>query len=200
MPPIKPAMTEPEMGFLNRYLADCQGPYFEFGCGGSTYYASLYRQIQPITSVESSQEWIKFVSNLPLVNQLIQQRVLKFIYIDINADNHHLGYPKDDSKKELWPEYSRSILTVSPYQKPKMVLIDGRFRVACALHTLSMIETETPVLIHDYRDRPHYHCLTQFYTIVDRCETFVALKKKDNRGGDTSQVEKMIKTYELDPR
>ena len=172
MPYLKPLMSGAELAFFNRYLADCKGHYFEFGAGGSTCYAALYRQIQPISSVESSHEWIGKVSDDPLIKDLLTQSIIRFIHIDINGDVNNFGYPKDESKKESWPLYSRSICE-SKTTPPKLMLIDGRFRVACALHSLSIIDSETVVLVHDYRDRKHYHCLLQFYVIIDQCETFV---------------------------
>jgi len=57
----------------------------------------------------------------------------------------------------------------SPWQhgsvKPDLVLIDGRFRVACFLHSLLAAEPGTPILFDDYSNRPHYHLVEESYPI-----------------------------------
>jgi hypothetical protein len=52
---------------------------------------------------------------------------------------------------------------------PDLVLIDGRFRVACALKVFNMLRLQTgwTVVIDDYADRPKYH-ESEDYAQVDR--------------------------------
>ena len=58
-----------------------------------------------------------------------------------------------------------------------MILIDGRFRVACALNVLKHINRDTYVYIHDFTDRPKYHVLLNYYEIVDKADRLVKLRK-----------------------
>lgn len=44
------------------------------------------------------------------------------------------GYPKNTTVNESWLSYSRAILTYG--LEADLVLVDGRFRVACALHAV----------------------------------------------------------------
>ena len=46
--------------------------------------------------------------------------------------------------------------------KPDLVLIDGRFRVACFLHSRLAAEAGTPSLFDDYTNRPQYHLVEEF--------------------------------------
>ena len=50
--------------------------------------------------------------------------------------------------------------------KPDLVLIDGRFRVACFLHSLLAADAGTPLLFDDYTNRPHYHLVEEFCPIA----------------------------------
>ena len=51
--------------------------------------------------------------------------------------------------------------------KPDLVLIDGRFRVACFLHSLLAAAPATPILFDDYTNRPHYHLVEEFCPIAE---------------------------------
>ena len=190
--PLIPRMSTEEIGLLDTCLNMCRGNYFEFGCGGSTYKASTYQSINHITSVDSSRSWIDVVSNEQPVCSAIKACTLKFIHIDINANDSNWGYPKDKSKLENWSLYSRAIN--SENMKYDLVLIDGRFRVSCALHTLSSINPSSLVLIHDYTVRPQYHCVEKFYDKLLTVDTMVVLRKKSTL--DASLLQSMIQKYE----
>lgn len=190
MDKLQPRMTPNEINLFNSLLKSCKGSYFEFGGGGSTYHACMYPNIHSITTVESDKKWIDKLK----VNDLIatQSNKIKFIYIDINADNSAWSIPKDNSKRENFPQYSKAIK--SNGQIYDLVLIDGRFRVACALHTLGVINDQSVVLIHDYKIRPQYQVIEQFYNIVSCVDTLYVFKKKPIY--DSKLLDSMIKTYE----
>jgi len=52
--------------------------------------------------------------------------------------------------------------------KPDLVLIDGRFRVACFLHSLLNAEPGTRIIFDDYNNRPHYHLVEEFCPTEER--------------------------------
>jgi hypothetical protein len=184
---LVPRMSQLEIGVLKSYLGLCRGHYYEFGCGGSTYIASLFPNIQSITSVDSSRKWIH------IVHDQIAHKKVNMIYIDINGNDENWGKPKDKSKICNWPAYSNSIKSTN--QLYDLVLIDGRFRVACALNTLSMIHPSSIVLIHDYNDRAYYHVIEQFYEILTKVDSMVVLKKKAKY--DMFLVQSILKKYSL---
>jgi len=189
MTTLKPAMTDNEIRFLESYFGKCSH-YFEFGCGGSTYNACKHSNIQTIESVESSQQWINKLSSNPLISS--SKNKIQFHYIDINADNNKFGRPKDSSKKQNWALYSRQI-NKTP-KKYDLVLIDGRFRVACALHTLDSIDPSGIVLIHDYTNRPYYYIVEKFYNRVAVVEKLCAFQKKP--AYDQKLLKQLIAKYE----
>jgi len=186
-------MSGNEIKFFKQCLEQCQSSYFEWGCGGSTCAACDYRNIHKVISVESSLQWIGKVMNVPAIASAIRAGGVNFIYIDINADETNYGRPKDTSKRANWPQYSRAIKR--NLNKYGLILIDGRFRVACALHALDHIEANGLMLVHDYTNRPHYHCIEQFYDKVAAYGTLTAFKKKSEY--DHTQLLALIKKYEL---
>ena len=59
-------------------------------------------------------------------------------------------------------------------------MIDGRFRVACALDIFSKINYNTAVLIHDYEPRNPYHILEKFYIKIYSWDTLALFLKNPN--------------------
>ena len=57
-----------------------------------------------------------------------------------------------------------------------IVLIDGRFRVACAIDIYRKITNDTLVLLHDY-ERKQYHVLEQFYIKLQIWDSLVLFIK-----------------------
>lgn len=123
MPVMMPAA---EVEMLSLALEGCH-EYFEFGLGGSTLLAYNKSNCK-INGVDSSKEWVDNVLALiPDKNRVCLS------YIDIGPIKE-FGYPVSGDKKECWDQYSKSIHNLA--KAPDVVLIDGRFRVACAIQTV----------------------------------------------------------------
>ena len=73
------------------------------------------------------------------------------------------------------------------------MLIDGRFRVACALATIMNCKKSTKIMIHDYTFRQYYHILEEFLDIVETIDTLVVFKIKNNV--DMKKVEELYNEY-----
>ena len=174
---------------FRRYLSGAS-IVFEWGCGKTTEIAARYcasdkNSVKEVHSVDSHNFWIE---------ELKSKKVkAKFYYVDINAKKK-LGHPKDKSKIKNWPAYSGKILELST--PPDLVLVDGRFRVACALKLVSVLPKHGFLLVHDW-NRKAYHVITAFYDIVEVCGRFCVLKKKG--AIDQERLKAMIKRYELVP-
>ena len=81
--------------------------------------------------------------------------------------------------------------------KLDLILIDGRFRVACCLKCFNKISDECIIAFDDFLDRPQYHIVLDYYEIVEKTNnnSLVFLKKKAASGPE----EELIKKYELIP-
>ena len=81
-----------------------------------------------------------------------------------------MGYPADNTTFALWPKYSNEGLGKCHAEaKHRMVLVDGRFRVACFLKLLLAMDEEsasTSILIHNYR-WPQYHVIEEFADLIE---------------------------------
>ena len=83
---------------------------------------------------------------------------------------------------------------IKNYDKIDTILIDGRFRVACALNIYPYISIKTRVLFDDFLNRQEqYGIILKYYSIEKHFGNMVLLKKIDNIDIDNNIIEK----YEL---
>ena len=132
--------------------------YFEFGSGGSTNIASYYKI--KTYSVESNAKW----------HNKLKKNGIKANYITIDLKAKNLGYPGNNTNMNDWKKY---IQAYKNSYNADIILIDGRFRVACALDIFSKIKNDTIILIHDYEPRKEYHILEKFYIKVNHWDSYI---------------------------
>jgi len=165
---MNPWMTPGEQLVFAKYL-DYSTDYFEFGSGGSTVWANLRENIKSIKSIESDPEYVK------KIKELAPRADIQWVFIGNIKEG---GHPVDKSYYENWQLYYNSYRDRKT--DPDLILIDGRFRVACAL-TVCLYSTSSniTVLIHDFKIRPYYHILLNFFTMVEEIENLIVLKIKE---------------------
>jgi len=149
--------------------------YFEFGSGGSTVYASNH--CQNVYSIESDKSWYENV----VQNTNKTKCNVQCIHVDIETKPNNWGYPGDNCSNDKKRLYSNMFTSITNYDKVDTILIDGRFRVACALNILPYINSDTRVLFDDFLNRQHqYKIVLDYYNIVKSVDNMVLLQKKDN--------------------
>jgi protein O-GlcNAc transferase len=114
-------MSSPEQALFRKSL-DSATHYFEYGCGGSTWQACTKDNLISVTSVESDLAWIQKVVDT------CQASKLKTIHTNIGPTKAW-GFPIS-KPNQSWEHYSKAFDQRHP--ETNLVLIDGRFRVACA--------------------------------------------------------------------
>lgn len=187
----------PELGandikMFYRYL-DKATVYFEYGSGGSTYQANLRPNIQKIYTVESDKTWMN------KLNSLINNKKITYIYNDMGTKPRTWGYPSKKCVKSNLINYSEHIRNLSVEERSKidLVMIDGRFRVACCLKCFEVINDDCYIIFDDFLHRKKYHIILNYYDIIEKTEDkrMVILRKKKN----ISIPDDLIKNYELIP-
>lgn len=126
--------------------------YGEYGCGLSTIFVSNNSRAI-IHSVDTSNEWINRT-----FRQMENIDLLELRHVDVGPLGDW-GFPLSYEKRENFQAYM-----MSPWerlQSPDMVLIDGRFRVACFLTTMLRARPGTAVIFDDYPERPPYHLVEE---------------------------------------
>ena len=160
--------------------------YFEYGSGSSTLVANDLNK--KFISIELDKRYYLELKKKVKNNQL------KFFNIGPVGE---FSYPIFKLKKKI-VNYVNSInnyLSVKDY--PDLILIDGRFRIACCLNILKHIQKKSLkvlILLDDYEKRESYKILNKFFKVksIGRMAILKALKRKVS--------DKTFNEYLNDPR
>lgn len=127
----------------------------EYGGGGSTFLASSMNK--KIFCVESDKKWSDLISKQ--TNAIVH-------YVDIGPTKKY-GHPKDFSNKKNWTNYPNSIWDIKNFEQPDLILIDGRFRVACFLISCLRTNKKIKILFDDF-DRKEYQIVKNNFKINEK--------------------------------
>jgi tetratricopeptide (TPR) repeat protein len=138
--------------------------FLEYGAGGSTILAAA-RGVNHVYSVESDQAFFQDIERQ--INEMNTKSKFHPVYVDLGKTGK-FGYPEDKSKVKAWPNYPTNVWhrLSQEGQTPDLILVDGRFRVACFLASLLSCQTGTYLMFDDYYDRPHYHVAEKYAKVV----------------------------------
>lgn len=132
----------------------------EYGSGSSTLFCAL-NEISVI-SIESDLNFLNYLKNE--INFFAPNNTsIKLLHANI-GNTKEFGYPEDDKSIRLFPQYASLPWYSSIVNEvhPDLVLIDGRFRVACMLATMANITKPTKVIFDDYVGRDYNQIIEQF--------------------------------------
>lgn len=144
--------------------------YLEFGAGGSTVRAALLGKFG--MSIEGDPHYARDVRRkLKKIPNKID-----LIAVDIGG-TEQWGFPKDRATSEAnlakWAEYVNLPFRKLEHGFFDLVLIDGRFRAACALRTIAEArkrDAKVRILVDDYDNpedpRPYYKVIEQYAPLV----------------------------------
>ena len=182
-------MNTNDIPIFYKYL-DKSTSYLEYGSGGSTYQASLRTNIKSIISVESDLQWHDKLQTL-----IPNKEHIVFKYCDMQTLPDTWGYPGAKSTPTDWIKYSNVIcdLDKAVSNSIDLILIDGRFRVACCLKCFEHINDTCYIAFDDFLDRSYYHIVLNYYDIVEKHTRLVILKKK----ACDKPAKELIEKYEL---
>jgi len=135
--------------------------YAEYGVGKSSLWV-LANTGATIFAVDTSQYWID------QVRSKAGDSAARFDidWVDLGPIGW-AGRPKNYAKRASFQRYIES-----PWkrgQKPKVILVDGRFRVACFLYSLASADPGSTILFDDYKEREQYHVVEEFLEPTRYC-------------------------------
>lgn len=148
--------------------------YGEYGCGASTIWAANHTALE-VTSVDTSKAWLDHVQT-----KIIRTDAIKAVHVDLGPLGDW-GRPDGYQYRQRFIDYVEG-----PWMEGKsfdLVLIDGRFRMACFLTTLLRARPGTRILFDDYVERKHFHVAEQFlesFRRNDRQAAFIVPEKLDH--------------------
>ena len=151
--------------------------YFEYGCGGRTYQASIRKNIKKIYTVDSDIQWLNTIKDK------IKHKNITYIFNDMNTSPNNAGYPGNNCTDIQKINYSNQIrqLSKNEQQSINVVFINGRFRVACCFKCYDIINDNCIIVFNDFLNRPKYHIVLDYFKIVQQTTNnrMVILKKKN---------------------
>ncbi|MBA4489960.1 hypothetical protein H1S04_04165 [Paracoccus sp. S1E-3] len=129
----------------------------EYGSGGSTAFAATECAAR-VLSIESDREWAAQLRRWIDAQGVPPGRVT-VQHCDIGP-TRSWGRPTDSDRWDRFWTYPYA-LWQDPGFDPDLVLIDGRFRIACLAATMLHCRKPLTVLFDDYIDRPYYHVVEE---------------------------------------
>lgn len=134
--------------------------YFEWGSGSTTVMSDA--MARRVVSIEGSELWYRHMKEKHTFHSHTHLQ-----YVGI-GETRAFSWPLDPSQGHDY------IHAIEHHPLQDVVLVDGRFRVACALAAFSRLSEHGIVLVHDF-ERKNYHTLLKYYHITSRAENMVAL-------------------------
>jgi len=161
-------MHEAEKAVIEKYLKP-ESVVMEWGSGGST--VEFAKKVKRYYSVEHNYDWYQEVKAAAPPNVTLFYKPGKEI-----PEHYH------QSEYKHYPEYLDVVYEIG--KQFDVVLIDGRARRLCALKVIPYLKPDSIVIIHDWCSRPPYHCVLDYYDIVDKiddtAQTIASFKLKPN--------------------
>lgn len=172
--------------------------YLEFGSGSSTILAD-HLKISGL-AIEGDKFFLKKISSL------LSENTMKLMWKDIGPVTYfsdpyfNIFNSNKNKRKFLFKKYSD--FPKNEFEKkelPDLVLVDGKFRVACALKTLLEFKRQNhevwTIVIDDYKDRKQYHVVEQFFKESNLKGEMIFLKGFNDF--NEKYLEEVINNYEL---
>ena len=159
-------MNRPAQALLARTYANAES-VFERGMGSSTLIAA-HVGIKKLTAVDSAPTWVQ------KVRSILNRPQYTFRHADIGPVKD-FGTPKDQTRKDKWPDYSLQVTRESePFD---VYLVDGRFRVACACQAMLHGRADSLIMVHDF-GRDAYQVLLTLADKVEQVRVLAVLRRK----------------------
>jgi len=187
---------EPDELALLREASRRRQHVIEFGCGASTLLL-LRNGVGALDSVDSQPAWVERVSDQPDAAAALRTGRLRMHCVDIGP-TRKWGHPSGDEASARWPRYAQAVWQAALPAAVDFVLVDGRFRVACALTALLKARPDAPVAFHDFWTRLRaYGEILPFFDVVGRAGSLAILAPRPNP--DQARIETLLRQYSSDP-
>lgn len=170
---LAPAMTPAEIRLLRAAAAGAASAV-EFGAGGSTPLL-LDAIAGPLVSVESDPAWLALLEAEPACEAARAAGRWHPLHADLGPVGAW-GYPADPARHADGHLYWNAPWTLCA--APGFVLVDGRFRLACALAALARVAPGGLVAVHDFWAREAYRVLLDHADLAGTSVSLVLLQPR----------------------
>jgi hypothetical protein len=176
--------------------------YLEYGSGGSTVLAA--RLGVRFVTVDSDRYFLRAVKRRIVADGAYDAARQTYVYADIGltgAYGHPTRWPPHRGRRlARFARYSDVPAAAFSQGAPDLVLVDGRFRVACALKALRALAERDgwTIVVDDFENRPFYAPIAEFARLerhIGRMAAFAGA-----RAFDPAALDRVIAAHESDPR
>jgi hypothetical protein len=186
---MNPRMSEKECDLFVSFLRNADS-YLEFGAGGSTWIASNHVG-KSIISVDSSREWLEKV-----LGACAESKVKPILlHVDIGKVGDW-GFPLDRDSAEKWPSYHEAVWSFRESPDADLIMVDGRFRIACFAQAVLRCRPKSIIGFHDFRSRPHYHCVNDLAREIACAEDISFFQPLDDA---RERAKNLVARHRFDP-
>jgi hypothetical protein len=197
--PSEPQFEEAGTAYFRKQLGSARN-YLEYGAGGSTIFAN--RLVNTLVSVDTDATLLADVRRKLAAEGRRAMTRLIHVNIGLTCDLGMPVFTKPTRRRvRRWEDYPTAPWRYfrSIAQQPDLILVDGRFRVACVLESLLSLSplSTTQILLDDYADRPYYQIVERFADL-EMVGRMAVLRPR--RLIDRIQVRRMVKQFCADPR
>lgn len=182
----------------------------EWGTGTSTSFYPLLAS-GSVYAIDGYPPWCEKVKTDPRVKCMTEDEKRMHFYCPelTGADGTTLvkleetgRISKNTPKKDVEAAMSTYVNAIDTFDLKSLdiALVDGRFRIQCALKLLPYLHSESVLLLHDFWVRKPYHEVLKYYHVIGYARSVVALKKKGDLSREQErEVYKNYMTYEAIP-
>ncbi|RKF17297.1 hypothetical protein D6850_05865 [Roseovarius spongiae] len=132
----------------------------EYGSGGSTALAGELPG-KTVFSVESDRAWAEMMQGWFAANPPAANTTVDVVWADV-GETGEWGTPVNERAWRKFPRYPLGVWDMPDFRQPDVVLVDGRFRMGCAMATAFRTRAPVLLLVDDYRRRKFYHQVEEF--------------------------------------
>jgi hypothetical protein len=150
--------------------------FFEYGSGSSTILAN--RLLKKYMSIESDKNFFLYMKNINIPNI----KFINFGYVYFYSVPIFLKINKKKSSENAY-NYANQIFKTK--LKPDLILIDGRYRVLCALTVFEFIKKkkiknkDVTIILDDYKTRKKKYNVLKNFFYISLIGRFAILKPKN---------------------
>ena len=207
-PPLPPIPTDPHFSTPDstRWFKEAlRGGrlYLEYGAGGSTCLAAKFGV--DFVCIESDRRFLRAVHRKIAADGLLDETHQTFIHADIGRTakwgQPAVVVPPDRKRRERFARYSDyPPVLLANGAVPDLILVDGRFRLACALKAIRAL-AHAPgwtLAFDDYTNHAHYHAMERLCAPAQIIGHMAIFRPSETMRLD--RLDSLIRRHELDAR
>ncbi|ACM31170.1 glycosyltransferase family 2 protein [Rhizobium rhizogenes] len=163
--------------------------------GGHPSIEALANGCSRVISVECDKQFSQTLQSM--LADTYEESRFHIHYEDIGVTGDW-GFPDDSSHSDAYYRYPTSIWDSREFEHPDVVVINGRFKAACFLTTISLCQKETRILFSRYARSEAIHWIERYFRPIRYCDEIAEFVVSPTMFS-TAEITRIVSAYS-DPR